>query len=321
MKDLHHGDNLTIMQGMAEGSVDLIYADPPFGNNKTYSAPIDSLAAGAAFKDTWTLSDLDAEWISMLADQHPRIHQVITAAGVAHSQGMMSYLVSMAVRLMEMRRLLSPSGSLWLHCDYTASHYLKTLLDCIFGADNFITEIAWFIGSRSGAIAKNKLGKAHETILAYAVKYGEHAYNTQYLPYSESYLQWFKYTDEQGRKYRTRTRRGELIRQYLDESPGVALHDTWMDISHLYTSSGWFPANRDEITGYPTQKPLALLDRIISASSNPGDVVLDPFCGSGTTLVAAQRAGRQWIGIDANADAIRIARERTGSGAFALSGA
>ena len=183
-------------------------------------------------------------------------------------------------------------------------------MDCIFGAGNFITEVAWFIGSRSGAIARYKPGKAHETILAYAVSYGRHTYNVQHLPYSESYLRWFKNTDEQGRKYRTRTRRGELIRQYLDESPGVALHDTWMDISHLYTSSGWFPANRDEITGYPTQKPLALLNRIIEASSNPGDVVLDPFCGSGTALVAAQSLGRQWLGIDSNHDAVRLSRSR-----------
>ena len=107
---------------------------------------------------------------------------------------MMSYLVSMAVRLMEMRRLLNPSGSLWLHCDYTAGHYLKALLDCIFGAGNFITEVAWFIGSRSGAIARYKPGKAHETILAYAASYGRHTYNLQYLPYSESYLKWFKNT-------------------------------------------------------------------------------------------------------------------------------
>ena len=304
------GDNLDILRGLNSETVDLIYLDPPFSKNKTYAAPIGSKAAGAAFKDSWTLNDLDVAWIGMVADQHPGIHQVITAAGTAHSQGMMSYLVSMAVRLMEMRRLLKRSGTLWLHCDYTAGHYLKALLDCIFGADNFITEVAWFIGSRSGAIAKYKPGKAHETILVYATKYGEHTYNTQYLPYSESYLLWFKNTDEQGRKYRTRTRRGEVIRQYLDESPGVALHDTWVDISHLYTSSGWFPANRDEITGYPTQKPLALLNRIIKASSNPGDMVLDPFCGCATACVAADNLQREWVGIDISHKAVELVHMR-----------
>ena len=238
------GDNLDIMRGMNSASADLIYLDPPFSKNKTYSAPIGSKAAGAAFKDTWTLDDVNLAWHGMIKHEYPGLYTLLQATREVHSDGMMSYLISMAVRIMEMKRILKPTGTLYLHCDQTAGHYLKTLLDCMFGQKNFITEISWFIGSRSGAIAKYKPGKSHETILAYAVKYGTHTYNHQYLPYSEEYLKWFRYTDENGRKYRTRSRKGELMRQYLDESPGIPLHNTWMDIRHLYTSQGWFPDNR-----------------------------------------------------------------------------
>ena len=304
------GDNLPVLRGMNSACVDLIYLDPPFSKNKTYAAPIGSKAAGAWFKDTWTLDDVDVHEHGELAERHPPAYAVIEAARQAYGKGMMAYLISMAVRVMEMHRVLKPTGTIWLHCDQTAGHYLKALLDCIFGQRNFIAEVAWYIGARSGAIAKHKPGKAHETLLAYAFDYGKHTYNLQYLPYSERYLKWFRHTDKDGRKYRTRTRRGKLLRQYLDESPGVPLHDTWTDIPHLYTSQGWFPHNRDEITGYPTQKPLALLERIIKASSNEGDLVLDPFCGCATTLVAADRLQRQWAGIDLSPLAIKLVDDR-----------
>ena len=304
------GDNLEIMRGMNSESVDLIYLDPPFSKNRTYAAPIGSKAAGAAFQDTWSLDEVNLAWHGEIKHDHPGLYALLQATREMHSDAMMSYLISMAVRLMEMLRLLKPTGSLYLHCDQTAGHYLKTLLDCIFDQGNFITEITWFIGARSGAIAKHKPGKSHETILVYAVKYGDHTYNHQYLPYSESYLKWFKHVDEDGRNYRLRTRKGKMIRQYLDESPGVPLHNTWMDIRHLYTSQGWFPGNRKEITGYPTQKPLALLRRIICASSNTGDTVLDPFCGCATACIAAQIEDRKWVGIDISSKAADLVKDR-----------
>ena len=276
------------MRGMNGGSVDLIYLDPPFSKNKTYSAPIGSKAAGAAFKDTWTLQDVNLAWHGEIKHEHPGLYALLQATRQVHSDALMSYLISMSIRIMEMHRLLKPTGTLYLHCDHTASHYLKALMDCIFGHRNFICEISWFIGSRSGAVAKYKPGKSHETILAYAVKYGDHTYNPQYLPYSDKYLEWFKHTDEDGRKYRTRTRRGELLRQYLDESPG----------------------NRAEITGYPTQKPVALLQRIIRASSNEGGVVLDPFCGCATSCIAAEMEHRQWAGIDISPKAAELVDSR-----------
>ena len=296
---------------MNSASVDLIYLDPPYSKNKTYAAPIGSKAAGAAFKDTWTLDEVNLAWHGEIKHEHPGLYTLLQATREVHSDGMMSYLIAMAVRLIELRRVLKPTGSLYLHCDQTAGHYLKMLLDCIFGQKNFVTEVAWYIGARSGAIAKYKPGKSHEALLVYAAKYGDHTYNVQYLPYNPSYVKnWFRHTDESGRKYQTRTRQGRLIRQYLDESPGVPLHDTWMDIRHLYTSQGWFPGNRAELTGYPTQKPLALLHRIISASSNPGDMVLDPFCGCATTCVAAEKLGRQWVGIDISAKAVDLVNVR-----------
>lgn len=304
------GDNLDIMRGMNSASVDLIYLDPPFSKNKTYAAPIGSKAAGAAFKDTWTLDDVNLAWHGEIKHEHPGLYTLLQATREVHSNAMMSYLISMSVRLMEMRRLLKKTGTIYLHCDHTASHYLKALLDCFFGQNNFIAEITWFIGSRSGAIAKHKPGKAHETILVYAVNYSNHTYNIQYLPYSDKYLKWFKHTDVDGRKYRTRKKKGKIVRQYLDQSPGVPLHDTWMDIRHLYTSQGWFPGNREEITGYPTQKPLELLRRIICASSNEGDMVLDPFCGCATACIAAEQENRQWVGIDISRKAADLVHDR-----------
>ncbi|MDE2860362.1 MAG: DNA methyltransferase [Chloroflexota bacterium] len=309
-------DNLDILRGMNSECVDLIYLDPPFSKNKAYAAPIGSKAAGAWFKDTWTLSDLDMAWMGLIADEHPAIAELLHAAKLTHSKGMQSYLTAMAVRLIEMKRVLKPTGTIYLHCDPTAGHYLKAMMDAIFGEQNFVTEIAWYIGARSGNIPRYKPGKAHETILVYAVKYGKHTYNVQYTPYSESYKKnWFRHVDEDGRYYRTRTRKGKVIRQYLDVSPGVALHDTWMDISHLYTSSGWFPGKRVEMTEYPTQKPLALLDRIIRASSNEGDLVLDPFCGCATACVAAELAGRKWVGIDISPKAVELVNKRLAHGA------
>ena len=136
------GDNLDIMRGMNSENVDLIYLDPPFNSNRTYSAPIGSEAEGAAFKDTWTLDDVDVAWHGEIADKQPALYSIIDAAGLAHGKGMKSYLIMMAVRLLEMNRLLKTTGSIYLHCDSTASHYLKLLMDCIFGKSNFRNEIA-----------------------------------------------------------------------------------------------------------------------------------------------------------------------------------
>ena len=364
-RTLWTGDNLDIMRGMNSESVDLIYLDPPFNSNQDYSAPIGSEAAGAAFKDTWTLSDVDEAWHGEIADRQPALYAIIDAADLAHGKGMKSYLIMMAVRLLEMHRLIKPTGSIYLHCDPTASHYLKMMMDAIFTQENFRSEIVWKrTGSHGGA---KRWGPIHDTILFYA-KGSAHKWNRIFQPYLPEYLDThYTLEDERGRyqpvsltgsgvrtgdsgqpwrgidptqvgrhwaipraalrtafpdrgdldSLTTQERldlldeaglihwpeRGTVPRQkrYADESPGVPIQDIVTDIN---------PAGGGENVGYPTQKPVALLDRIIRASTTPGDMVLDPFCGCATALVAADRLDRQWAGIDLSPLAARLVLKR-----------
>jgi len=311
-RTLWTGDNLEIMRGMNSGCVDMIYLDPPFNSNRNYAAPIGSEAAGAAFKDAWTLSDVDLAWHGEIAEREPSLYAALDSAGIVHGKGMKSYLIMMAIRLLEMTRILKPAGSLWLHCNQDAGHYLKMLLDAILGRQNFVTEVIWNYGTPSGGrVGGRKPVKVHDCLFLYAADHGRHVYNRQHVPYSEKYVKdWFRHRDEDGRTYRTRSRKGRIVRQYLDENPGVPLSTVWSDIMQLSSRRGWFPTTRREETGYPTQKPLALLRRIIEASSNRGDMVLDPFCGCATTLVAAEDLGRRWAGVDLSDVAARLVRQR-----------
>ena len=344
------GDNLDVMRGMNSASVDLIYLDPPFNSNKTYSAPIGSRAAGAKFKDTWTLDDVDLAWHGEIAEQNPAVYAVIDAAGIAHGPSMKSYLIMMAVRLLEMHRLLKPTGSLYLHCDPTASHYLKMLLDGVFGIQQFRSEIAW---KRSSAHSDAKQGRrqhgrVHDAILFYT-KNERWTWKTLYTSYDDDYVErsyrhveagtgrryrldnltgpggaakgnpqyevmgvtrYWRYSKEKmlqliddGRVVQTAPGRVPAYKRYLDEMSGVSLQDLWTDI-------GPIGAQAEERMGYPTQKPLALLDRIIQASSNEHDVVLDPFAGCATACVSAESLGRQWVGIDLSEMAAKLVTSR-----------
>ncbi len=303
------GDNLPIMRGMNSESVDLIYLDPPFNSKANYAAPVGSMAAGAEFKDTWTLQDVDIAWLDLIEQKHPRVNRVVQAAMTDSDK---SYLIYMAARLLEMHRILKPTGSIYLHCNQFASHYLKLLMDAIFGRGNFINEIVWDYGTPSGGrTGGRKPVKVHDVLLTYAVQYGNHVYVKQYTPYSTEYVEnWFRHEDEQGRAYRTRSRKGQIVRQYLDESPGMPLSTVWSDIMQLSSRRGWFPTADKEEIGYPTQKPLALLQRIIRASSNEGDMILDPFAGCATACVAANDLSRQWAGIDVSPVAFDLVRRR-----------
>ena len=287
------GDNLHVMRGMNAECVDLIYLDPPFNSNRTYEAPIGSKAAGAAFKDAWTLDDVDVHEHGELADRNPAAYSVIEAARQAHGKGMQSYLIMMAVRLMEMYRIVTPTGSIYLHCDPTASHYLKLLMDGIFGVANFRNEIVW--AYRGGGGPRKDFGRRHDVILRYSRSADYRFFpDAIRVPYQAEGLG--RTDDAMWGKHKGTSK------VYKPHPLGKVPEDWWlMNILN---------ANDPERTGYPTQKPLALLDRIIKASSNPGDLILDPFCGCATTLVAARRLGRQWAGIDLSPLAIKLVNER-----------
>ena len=374
-RTLWTGDNLDIMRGMNSGCVDLIYLDPPFNSNTDYSAPIGSEAAGAAFKDTWTLSDVDEAWHGEIADRQPAVYATIDAAGVAHGKRMKSYLIMMAVRLLEMRRLLKPTGSLYLHCDDAAGHYLKILLDTVFGAQGFRNAITW-----RRAVAHNdpkRYGRISDYLLFYTCG-KDWTWNVVREETNEATLaKSYPRKDEQGRRYRSAdltgpmhgTAGGESAEEwrsydvasrsrvwsppkkggyadYIEEhwipgyksikgvharldaldKAGFILHPEkgfWPGLKRyaeadqgkplqdiIYMPTGLTNYSGSEHLGYPTQKPLALLDRIVRSSSNEGDTVFDPFCGCATSLVAADRLHRRWAGIDLSPLAARLVLKR-----------
>ena len=283
-KTVWTGDNLDILRGMNSETIDLIYLDPPFNSNKNYEAPVGSKAAGAAFKDTWTLSDLDVAWMGLIADEQPAIAYMLDTTGRIHGKGMQSYLTMMAVRLLEMRRVLKPAGTIYLHCDPYASHYLKMLMDAVFGVPSYRNEIIWHY--RRWPSKQKNFQRMHDVVLRYS-KNEDVTWNQLFDPLSAETLKRIKggkkivtFFDEKTRKKR--------IRPTNETSKGVPMCDVW-DIKQIVGPTR-------ERTGYPTQKPLTLLERIIAASSNPGDVVLDPFCGCATACMAAEKLGRQWVG-------------------------
>ena len=286
-RTLWTGDNLDVLHGMNSECVDLIYLDPPFNSNKDYAAPIGSEAAGAAFKDTWTLSDVDEAWHGEIADRHPALYSIIDAAGLAHGKGMKAYLIMMAVRLLELRRVLKPTGSVYLHCDPTASHYLKMLMDCVFGRDSFQNELVWHY--KNASRGKKQWANAHDILLWYAASDARPCFNRDavLVPFESNMTEW---------RYSKGGQAGK-------PKPKGKTPDDVVTMPSLN-------AMAKERTGYPTQKPLALLERIIKASSNEGDIVLDPFCGCATTLVAAERLGRQWVGVDLSALAVKLVKQR-----------
>ncbi len=295
-KTIWTGDNLDILRGMNSECVDLIYLDPPFNSNRDYAAPVGSKAAGAAFKDTWTLSDLDVAWMGLIADEQPGVYSVLQAAGRTHGKGMQSYLCMMAVRLMEMRRVLKNTGSIYLHCDPTAGHYLKLLMDAIFGDQNFCNEIIWHY--RKWPTGKFTFQRNHDIILFYSrSQTRDRVFNQLYMDRAPSTIKRFGMAqivsghDESGQRIPSQVE--------SNESRGVRQDDVW-EIGRVAPIKQLFP----------TQKPLALVERIIKASSNPRDVVLDPFCGCATACVAAEVLGRQWVGIDLSPMAYTLVRQR-----------
>ncbi len=340
---------------VADESVDLIYLDPPFNSNANYNVLFrersgeESPAQIKAFTDTWEWTQETERAYELDIIASPRTPVEVKEMVAAFRQfvgrnAMMAYLVMMAPRLVELRRVLKPTGSIYLHCDPTASHYLKLLMDSVFGVKNFKNEIVW---KRTSAHSDSKaLGRTHDIILLYAQDRSKFSWNIQYQPYDQDYIKsHYRHKTEKGRLYRTDnltatglsgggyeyewngvtrvwraprrtmerwqregrihyTRNGiaEYVR-YLDEMPGMRLQDVWTDLPPINSQA-------KERLGYPTQKPQALLERIIQASSKEGDVVLDPFCGCGSAVAAAEKLGRRWIGIDVTHLAVALIKNR-----------
>ena len=351
-RTLFHGDNLRFLRAMNSESVDLIATDPPFNKGRDFHATPDSLAAGAKFQDRWSWErDVHEEWTDQITDDYPRLMEAIESARYAHSDGMGAYMCFMAVRLLAMHRVLKPTGSIYLHCDPTASHYLKAVMDAIFGWRNFRSDIVWRRNNPTGRGRKRSANNAD--YLLYYTKGDKFTWNQQYKPHDPTYTEdKYRYKDMDGRRYRLSDlkgagttagssgtpwrgvdpsesgshwaipraalpaeaqqwtsqekldfldgigriywpKRGKIpqYKRYLDEMPGTPIDTVWTDIPPINSQA-------KERTGYATQKPLPLYERVIQASSNEGDVVLDPFAGCATTLVCAEQHRRQWVGID-----------------------
>ena len=288
------GDNLDIMRGMNSESVDLIYLDPPFNSKHDYSAPIGSKAAGAAFKDTWGLDDVNLAWHGEIKHDNPGLYDLLNATRQVHGDSMMSYLIYMAVRIVEMRRLLKMTGVIYLHCDPTASHYIKLLMDSTFGKRNFRNEIVWCY--RGGGVPKSDFARKHDIILRYS-KGKSTTFNVDdvRIPYSTDSTERLEYT---ARSFRS----SGVYDNYAPNPKGKHPEDWW-------TLQPIMPSSKER-TGYPTQKPLKLLKRIIQASSNEGDIILDPFCGCATACIAAQDLGRKWVGVDISPKAADLVKSR-----------
>ena len=286
-------DCLDILRGMNSASVDLVYLDPPFNSNANYAAPIGGKAAGAAFKDTWTLSDVDVEWINLIEAKHPALYRVLLVAMTGSDK---SYLAYMAARLLELHRVLKPTGSMYLHCDPTMSHYLKLVMDAVFGRGNVRNEIIWHYRRWTGKA--RRFQRLHDVVFFYTAS-ADYTFNQLYTSYTDGSRE----RKEQGVLHRfKRGSTPHLVSVKEVDRKGVAENDVW----HI----PFVAPSAKERVGYPTQKPLALLDRIIAASTNAGDIVLDPFCGCATACIAAEQLHRQWAGIDISPKAAELVRRR-----------
>ena len=342
-------DNLEVLRTFDDNSVDLIYLDPPFNSNKNYGAPIGSEAAGFHFKDIWTLDDVKNEWWGEIADKYPALYEIIHAVGLVNGDNDKAYLIAMAMRLLELHRVLKDTGSIYLHCDQTMSHSLKLVMDSIFDKKNFNTEISWERIQGAGKRTQHKPKKyavATDSILFYKKsKYSYFDIEKVCIPYSQKQLKEFKFKDIKG-IYKRRSPfncKGQGARPnqcfsykgftppypsgwnvtkktllkmisngdiefvnnkvYRKQRPknGILPNTLWKDIK--------IPPKQERV-GFSTQKPLALLERIIKASSKEDDIVLDPFCGCATTCVASEKLNRKWIGIDLSPLAGTLVKKR-----------
>ncbi len=359
MNRLHFGDNLDVMRkDLRDESVDLIYLDPPFNSKATYNvlyqSPAGADAQRVAFEDTWRWEDGAEAALEAVRRNDVSIFRVLQALqGFLGQSDLMAYLAMMTVRLLEMRRVMKPTASIFLHCDPTASHYLKTVMDAIFGASNFRNEIIWLRSRnpKGSQHASRKFSPSTDTILYYGRSEAAPFYEDAVRPKlsARDLIEKYDREDELGRyadgpilRSASMGQRPNLVYEYKGFTPppygwrvereklkeidaagnlawsksgaprrklrpeddrGEPVGSFWGDIAPVNSQA-------EERIGYPTQKPLALLERIVAAATKPGDVVLDPFCGCGTAVHAAERMGRRWIGIDITYLAIQVIKDR-----------
>jgi len=294
---LYYGDNLEILREyIKDNTIDLVYLDPPFNSNKDYNVLFgekngtQSPAQIKAFEDTWHWDRKAEETYREIVESLPREVADLTKAlrSFLGENDIMAYLVMMAIRLQELYRVLKSTGSIYLHCDPTASHYLKLVMDAVFGAKNFRNEIVWYY--RRWTNASRNFQKMHDIIFWYS-KAADYKFEKLFQPFSEKTIHRKISVDGI-------TNLGEK----RDLEKGIVMHDVW-EIPYIHSQS-------KERLGYPTQKPEALLERIIKASSNEGDIILDPFCGCGTTITVAEKLKRKWIGIDITHLAVSLMKHR-----------
>ena len=373
------GDNLDILRGINSECVDLIYLDPPFNSNQSYAAPLDSEAKGAEFDDVWTLNDMKEEWIDEIEYRRPSLFHLINGAKLAHGESMAGYLTFMSVRLLELHRVLKPTGSIYLHCDDTAVHYLKGVMDALFGAENYTNHVVWkratshndprrfgrildhlLFYSRSSsrrwnAEAVTTPKNAEELLKAYPSQDERGCYRSDNMTGprhsakrgSPSTMPWRGYDIYAMNRVWAVPKTGKYA-EYIERNfiPGyrdiVGIHDRlealdkaglihhpqkgrWPGLKRYADADTGNPAQNlflyptgftnysakgGEYTGWKTQKPVALLEQIIKASSDPGDLALDPFCGCATACIAAEKLGRRWIGIDKLPEAAAVLTDR-----------
>ena len=339
---LYEMDNLDVLRGMNSETVDLIATDPPFNTQRNRAGTagfyVDNWKWGDAgiLPDQWAWNEVHPVWLEQIKDDNPALFEVIEAAGACHGDGIAAFLCFLSVRLLEMHRVLKPTGSIYLHCDHTANAYIRMAMDAIFGAKKFRNELVW--ERSNGRSDAKSFARVHDTVFLYS-KSAQFTWNQQYRQLDSNYVaRVYNYEDERG-LYMTSPLRGRGVRggtysftwrgitaddwrfpeysldaldtqglihwpkkskgvprrkSYLSDSPGVAARDVITDIGY---------APQTERRGSPDQKPLALYERLILASSNPGDLVLDPFAGCATTIIAARKHGRRWVGIDRRKDA------------------
>lgn len=318
-------DNLKVLNGLNSESVDLVYLDPPFNSKRLYNAPIGSRAEGSQFKDTWKWSDVNEYQLDIIANDFPELADYIEIIDRVSDMSMKAYITYMAQRVIQLHRILKSTGSIYYHCDPTAGHFVKLMLDCIFGKENFRNEIKWSYNTYLGKVDSLKYFPRKTDLIYFYSKTDNYFFSK--VPFGDNFQdtvdgkRWQKYLTENGEiiegKHPTTDIRFTMYRdkwikdngrqpnngETIYKCKGTIITDNWTDLKAVDPKS-------KERTGYPTQKPLALLERIIKASCPEGGIVLDPFCGCATTCVASQRLKRHWIGIDIEDKAVDLLIER-----------